>query len=51
MIALERGAGPEQIAPVAPDAIVLKTAAVEGLGEPLEELGIPVVYVGMETVG
>lgn len=45
---LERNAGPEQIAPVNPDAIVLKTTAQE-LGASLEQLGVPVVYVEMES--
>ena len=45
---LERNAGPEQIAPVVPDAIVLKTTAQE-LGASLEQLGVPVVYVEMES--
>lgn len=49
-IALERNAGPEQIAPVTPDAIVLKTTAVDELGASLETLGIPIVYVEMESV-
>ena len=46
---LERNAGPEQIAPVNPDAIVLKTSAQE-LGASLEQLGVTVVYVDMESV-
>lgn len=48
--ALERNAGPEQIAPVKPDAIVLKTTAVDELGASLETLGIPIIYVEMESV-
>lgn len=47
---LERDAGPEQIAPVNPDAIVLKTTAKDTLGDPLEALGVPIVYVEMESV-
>lgn len=46
---LERNAGPEQIAPVTPDAIMLKTTAQE-LGASLEQLGVPIVYVEMESV-
>jgi iron complex transport system substrate-binding protein len=46
---LERNAGPEQIAPVNPDAVVLKTTAQE-LGASLEALGVPIVYVEMESV-
>ena len=48
--ALERNSGPEQIAPVTPDAIILKTSAKEDLGDPLAELGVPIVYVEMESV-
>lgn len=47
---LERNAGPEQVAPVAPDALVLKTTAQAELGASLEQLGIPIVYVEMESV-
>ena len=47
---LERDAGPEQIAPVNPDAIVLKTTAKDTLGDPLEALGVPIVYVEMESI-
>jgi len=47
---LERNAGPEQIAPVNPDAIILKTTAQEELGASLEALGVPIVYVEMESV-
>ncbi len=47
---LERNAGPEQIAPVKPDVIILKTTAQETLGEPLAELGVPIVYLEMESV-
>lgn len=44
---LERNAGPEQIAPVQPDAVILKTLA-QDLGESLETLGFPVIYVDLE---
>lgn len=47
---LERNAGPEQVAPVTPDALVLKTTAQAELGASLEQLGIPIVYVEMESV-
>lgn len=46
---LERNAGPEQIAPLNPDAIVLKTSAAGELGASLEQLDIPIVYVEMES--
>lgn len=42
-------AGPEQIAAVQPDAVILKSANAAQLGKPLETLGIPVVYVDFET--
>ncbi len=41
--------GPEQIAAVQPDVVVLKSSVQESLGNPLEELGIPVVYLDFET--
>jgi iron complex transport system substrate-binding protein len=46
---LEVEAGPEQIAPLEPDVVVLRSFMAENLGEPLEQLGIPVVYVDLET--
>ncbi len=46
---LEHNAGVEQIAPLKPDAVVLKSYMAEELGAPLEQLGIPVVYVDLET--
>jgi iron complex transport system substrate-binding protein len=46
---LETDAAPEQIAPLNPDAIVMKSYMQERLGAPLEELGFPVVYVELET--
>ncbi|MGC8782381.1 MAG: ABC transporter substrate-binding protein [Anaerolineae bacterium] len=42
-------AGPEQIAAVQPDAVILKSTNAEQLGKPLETLGLPVVYVDFET--
>lgn len=46
---LENQAGPEQITPTRPDAVILKSVAAESLGAPLEMLGFPVVYVDLET--
>ena len=46
---LDQDAGPEQIAPLKPDAVVLKSYMQEKLGKPLEQLGFPVVYVDLET--
>jgi iron complex transport system substrate-binding protein len=41
--------GPEQIAPLEPDVVILRSFMAEQLGKPLEQLGIPVVYVDLET--
>ena len=46
---LEMNAAPEQIAPLNPDAVILKSAMAEKLGTPLEAIGIKVVYVDLET--
>lgn len=42
-------AGPEQIAATQPDVVLLKSFMNDRLGTPLEALGIPVVYVDLET--
>lgn len=47
--ALEANAAAEQIAPLKADAVVLKSSMAEKLGTPLEQLGIKVVYVDLET--
>jgi len=46
---LQTDAGPEQIAAVKPDAVILKSTNAEKLGKPLETLGIPVIYLDFET--
>jgi iron complex transport system substrate-binding protein len=46
---LEKDAAAEQIAPLKPDVVILKSYMKEKLGTPLEQLGIPVVYVDLET--
>jgi len=46
---LERNVGPEQIAALAPDLVILKSFMRERLGDGVERLGIPVVYVDLET--
>lgn len=46
---LEPGAGPEQIAPLKPDVVVLRSFLADKLGRSLEEVQIPVVYVDLET--
>jgi iron complex transport system substrate-binding protein len=45
---LDTNSGPEQIAPLHPDAAVLKSY-LKDLGDSLELIGIPVVYVNLET--
>ncbi len=46
---LEMNAGPEQIAPLQPDVVLLKSFMAEKLGAPLEQLGLAVAYVDLET--
>ncbi|MFA9401659.1 MAG: ABC transporter substrate-binding protein [Anaerolineales bacterium] len=48
-IFFEKNAGPEQIAPTQADVVILKSYMAESLGEPLEILGITVVYLDLET--
>jgi iron complex transport system substrate-binding protein len=46
---LEVEAGPEQIAPLKPDVVILRSFMEEKLGKPLEQVDLPVVYVDLET--
>lgn len=46
---LEVQAGPEQIAAARPDVVLLKSYMANSLGPSLGELGIPVVYLDLET--
>lgn len=46
---LEKNAGAEQIAPLNPDLVVMKTYMQKSLGDPLEAIGIKVVYLDLET--
>ena len=46
---LEGNSGPEQIAALKPDLVILKDYMSEKLGEPLNELGIPVLYLNLEN--
>ncbi|MGB8252855.1 MAG: ABC transporter substrate-binding protein [Anaerolineaceae bacterium] len=48
-LTIEKNAGPEAIAPTRPDVVILKSSMKEKLGDPLEQLGIKVVYVDLET--
>jgi iron complex transport system substrate-binding protein len=45
---IEMSAGPEQIAALQPDCVILKTTNKE-LGESLANLGIPVIFLELET--
>jgi len=47
---LARDAGVEQIAPLKPDVVILKSSMRETVGLGLEEVEIPVIYVDFETV-
>lgn len=46
---LGREAGAEQVAPLQPDLVILKSFMAETVGKPIEALGIPVVYLDLET--
>ncbi len=46
---LDSNAGAEEVAAVKPDCAILKSSTKATLGDPLEQLGIPVVYVDFET--
>ena len=46
---LETNVGPEQVASLTPDLVILKSTMKERLGDGVELLGIPVVYVDLET--
>ena len=45
----EKNVGPEQIAAAQTDLVIMKNFMAEQLGDPLEQLGIPVVYLDLET--
>jgi iron complex transport system substrate-binding protein len=46
---LEVEAGPEQIAPLHPDVVIVRSFMAESLGNSLEQIDLPVVYVDLET--
>jgi iron complex transport system substrate-binding protein len=46
---LEMNASAEQILPVEPEVVVMKTFMAESLGDPLEQVNVPVVYLELET--
>jgi iron complex transport system substrate-binding protein len=48
-VILARDAGPEQIAAANPDVVILKSYLEGQMGQPLEALNIPVIYIDFET--
>jgi len=46
---LEKNAGPEQIAPLKPDLVLMKSFNADKLGASLEEIGIATLYFDLET--
>ncbi len=48
-IRLGKNAGPEEILAARPDLVLLKSYMRESLGLPLEKIGVPVVYLDLET--
>lgn len=46
---LEQDAAAEQIIPLQPDLVVMKTYMAEKIGQPLEQIGVPVLYLDLET--
>lgn len=46
---LERDAGVEQIAPLKPDVVIMKSYLKTDLGDPIEQVGIKVLYLDLET--
>jgi len=45
----DKNVGPEQIAAVQPDLVLMKSFMAEQLGEPLALLNLPVLYLDLET--
>lgn len=48
-VELATGAGAEQISALQPDAVVMKSVNAPNVGKSLQALGIPVIYVDLET--
>lgn len=46
---LEKDAGPEQIAPLNPDLVIVKSVSLAKLGAALEQISIPVMGMNLET--
>ncbi len=49
VVGLAANPNPEQIAALEPDLVLMKSVAMEEMGDALAQVGIPVVYVGLET--
>lgn len=47
--AIETSSSAEQIAPLAPDVVLMKSYLQKSLGDPIEQLGIKVVYLDLES--
>ena len=47
---LEKGAGAEQIAPLNPDVVILKTSMKDTIGKQMEAIDIPIIYVSFESI-
>ena len=45
----EKNVGPEQIAAAQPDLVIMKNSMAGSLGEPLEQLSLPIIYLNLET--
>ncbi len=41
--------GPEEIAALRPDLVLIRKSATDGLAAPLDKIGIPLVHLGLET--
>jgi len=48
-VILDDNAGAEQIAALQPDLVILKSYLAETVGQPIQAIGIPIVYVDFET--
>jgi iron complex transport system substrate-binding protein len=46
---LDKDAGPEQVAPLNPDLVIIKSYNKEKLGNAIEALGVKVVYLDLES--
>jgi iron complex transport system substrate-binding protein len=49
VVGLAANPNPEQIAALEPDLVLMKSVAMEQMGEALAQVNIPVVYLGLET--